>query len=282
MLVETALSMTGPGAVLASRPTGVAHVYTGPLTPSGRFIPRAGRPVCRARTRRLGVVTIPSRWSSLSHPGVLPRLCARCSACLARRRHTLSRCGVAVSQARQAEPLTARGAYRTTYTDLTPFDLLLAVQAADTTTELDVAAHLTLVLFGHLGCTRPVTRPDGRQVTSLHRAVADRRSDGRSGGTDRRWPGPPPHHQQHPTEKAENPGRLRGKDRGSQTKGFSHMSNLDTLNARLDTLPPGADARFRCYLLGALAGEVDPATWAACLETAQACVDRYHAQAVAS
>lgn len=60
------------------------------------------------------------------------------------------------------------------------------------------------------------------------------------------------------------------------------MSNLDTLNARLDALPPGTDAPFRCYLLGALAGEVEPATWEACLETAQMCADRYHRQAVAS
>lgn len=180
MIVETALKIAGPGAVLAARPAGVAHVYgPGPLTPSGRFVPRAGRPVCRARTRRLGVVAMPPTWSSLSHPGALPRLCARCSACLARRlrTHPTPPCGGAVSQARQAEPLT-RDSYRTRFADLTLFDLWLAGMTAETPAELDVVGHLALVLFGYQkGAADPVTRPDGRTVTSLHEVLARRRHE---------------------------------------------------------------------------------------------------------
>ena len=60
------------------------------------------------------------------------------------------------------------------------------------------------------------------------------------------------------------------------------MQNLNALNAQLDALPPGTDVHFRCYLIGALAGVVDPKVWDDALQTAQACVDRYSTPAVAS
>jgi hypothetical protein len=178
MIAERALQLAGPGAVLAARPTGVAHVYTGPLTPSGRFIPRAGQAVCRARTRQLRVVPTPPGWSTLqcSQAGArrLPRLCARCSTCLSRR--VPSPHGAASPVGRQVEQHpTSRAAYRHRFADLTPADLWVAAQLATTPEELAAVGHLSLVLFGHHGCTRPVTCRSGRIRTSLHQAISTRR-----------------------------------------------------------------------------------------------------------
>ena len=171
MIHETALRLAGPHARLVARPGGVAHIYTGPLTPSGRWA--SGRPLCRARTRRLTTVSLPAGWSSLS-PSTggpsLPRLCARCS--------------VALPEPGAAEQhLTTRTGFLAEYADLTPFDLVLAAKTADTAEELDQVAHLSLALFGHLACTQPVQRPDGVLVEPLHHHVIRGRTrvDG--------WPG---------------------------------------------------------------------------------------------
>lgn len=64
-------------AVLVHRPgSGVFHVYAGPLTPSGRFVPRTGRTACSARTRRLSVL---ERVGSVLDLGGR-HLCGRCEA----------------------------------------------------------------------------------------------------------------------------------------------------------------------------------------------------------
>lgn len=154
VIVERALALAGPDAVLASRPRGVPHVYVGPLTPSGRQVPRAGRTVCRARTRRLTV--IPSERRSSLDPCGPSRVCARCSACL-------SRDG-------QAEPLTSRAAYLEEYSGATKADVAFALELAATVAEVDAAAHLSLVLFGVAGCNDGFTE-HGRDWVSLHQLV---------------------------------------------------------------------------------------------------------------
>lgn len=147
MIHEKALALAGPGALLVARPAGVAHVYTGPLTPSGRYAAAAGQTVCRARTRRLTV--LPERPSSLAPRETgSPRLCARCSARLA------SCKGV---NARRAEPpCIHRSHYRRRYAALTLRDLWAQAVMAETLDELEAVAHLSLVLHGHAACDRPM------------------------------------------------------------------------------------------------------------------------------
>lgn len=63
------------GHVLAARPVGVAHLYSGDLTPTGKFVP-AGNPVtCKAKTGRLNVLT-----EGLTALGPDRRMCRRCMA----------------------------------------------------------------------------------------------------------------------------------------------------------------------------------------------------------
>lgn len=147
-----ALRLAGPGSTLVARPAGVAHIYTGPLTRSGRSVPRDHRTVCRVHSRRLSVLPV-----SEDGVGLGKRLCARCSGCLTRVGHP--------------EP-TTRDGYRTRYAHLTPWDLVVEARAATNEAELDEVAHLSLVLFGHPGCTQPITRPDGAESNPLHVHVA--------------------------------------------------------------------------------------------------------------
>lgn len=155
-MATKALRLAGPGAVLAGRPAGVRHVYVGPLTPSGRYIPHRGQTVCRARTRRLQVLE-PSAVGSMTYGA---RLCARCSACLLR---TLPRGG-------QAEPLTTRSAFRVAHIETTKADVAFALELATTPAEVDQAAHLSLVLFTVAGCNDGFT-DRGRTWRSLHQLV---------------------------------------------------------------------------------------------------------------
>lgn len=166
MIAETALRLAGPGALLVSRPTGVVHVYTGPLTPSGRFIPLACRTVCRARTRRLSV--IPSQRSSL-HAEPTRRLCARCSA----------RLEASPVAARRAGPLTTRDQVLAAHTTTTAVQLVHEAELAETPEQLDHVAHVSLALFGHLGCTTTEVPRGGRRTLHEHVTFHRRRLDPR-------------------------------------------------------------------------------------------------------
>lgn len=152
MIAATALRVAGPGALLVARPAGVTHVYVGPLTPSGRYIPRAARTVCRAHTRQLRVT---------DDRGLGKRMCARCSARLTR------------LQAGGA-PRT-RDDYLTRYGHLTAWDLALELTTAEDTAALDEAAFLSLLVVGHFGCKEPVTTPDGDTWPSLHQLAGTNR-----------------------------------------------------------------------------------------------------------
>lgn len=161
MIAEQALTLAGDGAHLVARPGGPLHVYTGPLTPSGRCVPRAARPACRARTRRLYVVTPPS--SSLCPGFVVRRLCARCSA------HLSS------GQVGRAHP-TTRGGWRDLLAGVTAEDLAFALLLAVSPAEVDAAAHACLLLHGVAGCRAPVRRRDGTVWPSLEQLTHEART----------------------------------------------------------------------------------------------------------
>lgn len=105
--------------VLVARPrSGVFHVYAGPLTPSGRFLPRAARTVCRAYTRRLSVLERDG--SVLDLDG--RRMCARCRVRL-------------VKVAGRALQPVRREACEEFYAGLTLADIVTATALAETPDE---------------------------------------------------------------------------------------------------------------------------------------------------
>lgn len=118
MSPAVALRLT-PGACLVARPTGVLHLYRGPLTPTG-CVPKRNRSLCRARTGRLHVQVI---------DGAGKRMCTRCTARLAP----------------QSTPVT-RDEFRARFAHVTTNDLLAELNAATTADEVDTAAHLSLLL----------------------------------------------------------------------------------------------------------------------------------------
>jgi hypothetical protein len=74
-LALTLVSALRLGAKLVSRRRGVAHVYRGPLTKSGRFVPAGRAVVCGQRTARLSVLL--DGLDALGVDGL--RLCRRCA-----------------------------------------------------------------------------------------------------------------------------------------------------------------------------------------------------------
>lgn len=159
MTPDNALRRAPAGARFVARPTGVLHVHTGRLTPSGRFVPRSARTVCRAHTGQLHVVAP----DDLQPPR---RVCARCSACLSRPGR----------RGKQADSLLTRDDYAAWYADLEPFDVYRAAEAAATIEDLDQVAHLSLVVLGYRACTRPVVTPTGEQLdTDLNAHIGHHR-----------------------------------------------------------------------------------------------------------
>ena len=143
--------------VLVCRPRGVLHAYVGPLTRSGRFIPRSARPTCGARTRALGVVP-------LSEVRDRP-VCARCTARL-------------LSHVQEAGHPT-RAQMLAAYADVTPFDLALDAWRAESVEDVERVQHAALLLFGAKAAKNdPVVAPGTGKVTGpldAHIAKAYRR-----------------------------------------------------------------------------------------------------------
>lgn len=77
------------GASLASRPHGVMHLYRGPLTRSGRFVPRDSQVVCRTTTARLTVRDTLSVVHGVYEGAV--EVCGTCSTRLASSRNRVGR-----------------------------------------------------------------------------------------------------------------------------------------------------------------------------------------------
>lgn len=158
---------------LVSRPHGVTHAYVGPLTPSGRRVPRSGRTVCRAHTRSLYVLPeLPSQGSVTTvSGGPRGRVCARCSARLLPRGEAAYR----------AEQPASRHEWVDTYSRLTPFDLAVDAYMATTAAEVDRVEFLAVLLVGWPAIhTHPVVSPTGKTTGPLTRHL--RKARGRVGG----------------------------------------------------------------------------------------------------
>lgn len=145
-------SAAGAGAHLVARPAGVLHAHRGPLTSSGRSVPRAGRATCNARTRTLAVV-------ALSEVGDR-RVCGRCSARLA------------------ASPVCEPGSLprheaRALYADVTPFDLAVDAWRAETAADVERVEWIALLVVGLPGLRRdPVVAPNGKENPPLDQLIA--------------------------------------------------------------------------------------------------------------
>lgn len=121
------------GALLVARPRGVVHVAAaGPLTPSGRALPRASRTVCRGRTGRLYLFT----------PGVTGvagsgrRFCRRCTAALP------------VSLGTAVDELRTRDHDIAAYGHLTADDLTIAASWCRTVEETHQVGRIGLIVLG--------------------------------------------------------------------------------------------------------------------------------------
>lgn len=149
----------GPGSRLVARPAGVAHVYAGPLTPSGRYVPTSARTVCRAHHRRLTV--LPERWSSLAPAGsVYRRLCTPCRTRL-------------VSRARRAPALVTHDDVVDAYRGTTVPELAACVVDAATTEETHRIGRVASALYGppRVRFTQSRMSPIEHALCDLHDAI---------------------------------------------------------------------------------------------------------------
>lgn len=140
---------------LVGRPRGVAHVYVGPLTPSGRWVPRAGRAVCGTRTRRLSLLELDG--TALDPVG--RRMCARCSTRL-------------LSAARRVEQSYSRDFVLTKYHHLKVQHLAYANALA---TSVDETHRIGAVTLQILGPGNPRGDQTQRAIHDLHRQIVARR-----------------------------------------------------------------------------------------------------------
>lgn len=147
MIPEAALAAAAPGTILVARPhRRVAHLYRGPLTPSG-YVPRTHRTVCRAHTRRLAPLPTERR-SSLDPASSGHRVCARCAVRLP------SHIG-----RRTARTPRTRQEWARRYAGLELRDLWAQTLTAETLDELEAVAHASLLVAGHATCQQPAPAP---------------------------------------------------------------------------------------------------------------------------
>ena len=146
----------GPGAHLVARPNGVLHTYSGPLTPSGRRVPRSGRAGCNVRSRTLTAVSLPAVESR--------RVCGRCAARLT----TSPAC----------EPGSLhREAARALYADVTPFDLAVDAWRCETEEDVTRLEWVALLIVGLAALKRdPVVAPSGKTSPPLEQLIARART----------------------------------------------------------------------------------------------------------
>jgi hypothetical protein len=145
---------------LAHRPgSPVVHLYSGPLSPSGRYAAAGGRTVCHARTRRL---TVLERDLGLLDHG--RRVCHRCVARL-------------TSLAGRATQPVSRDQFLAVYRGTTLRDLALMLAIATTVDETHRIGFLAQLLFGTPPVRRPVELSPRQAYYDLHAAVLRRRRD---------------------------------------------------------------------------------------------------------
>jgi hypothetical protein len=143
--------------VLVHRPRGVAHVYVGPLTPSGGFVPRCRRTVCGTRTRRLTVDgPVPVDTASAR------RMCRRCTTCLHLGKN---------SQVVQLP--TRREDWQAEFAGVTAWHLAVVAFMAETVTEVERLEWLALLVVGFPACRdNQITAPTGKVLPPLDVHVA--------------------------------------------------------------------------------------------------------------
>lgn len=152
------------GARLAGRPGAgrVWHVYTGPVTASGRFVPAAGRPLCGARTRRLGLLE-PTASLGLDLAG--RRVCRRCTAVLPPSLGHSTR-----------KRLLTRGDWVAAYDHLTLTDLEQAAAWTRTVAECHQVATVVSQTMGPKPLTPPARRTSEQtRLVDLHDFLNARR-----------------------------------------------------------------------------------------------------------
>lgn len=143
-LLATTRLTSADVVVLAARPAGVLHTYSGTLTPTGRS-PRAARPACGVRTRVLREVPLSEVRTR--------RVCVRCTARLTR----TSAAGEAGIQP------PSRGQLLAAYAGVTAFDLAVDAYRAETPADVSRVEWLALLLVGFPATSRDqVVSPDGK------------------------------------------------------------------------------------------------------------------------
>lgn len=156
----------GRGTHIVGRPrsiSGVAHLYTGPLTRTGRHVPLRGRPVCGARTRRLSVLEFPVALEA-GPDGDDRRVCARCRSCLVESR-----------QDRRQPTAPTRDDLAATYGHLSVNQLAAHARASRTRDEIDLVSAVALMNVGTVAGQRPIVLADGTHGPSLNDVIARRR-----------------------------------------------------------------------------------------------------------
>lgn len=146
------------GGHLVGRPSGVAHIYSGPLTPSGRFVPSKAATVCRAATRRLTVL----EGAAALGPG--RRVCRRCQVLLPP--------ALGVETGKQ---LATRDEWAAAYAHLTISDLVLAAAWCRTVEETHQVGYVTTLVHGPQPFRQPAVGAEGRDLFDLHARVLFRR-----------------------------------------------------------------------------------------------------------
>lgn len=132
------------GAHLTYRPgSRVLHVYRGPLTRSGRWVPRAGRTVCGARTRQLSVL----ERASLALDSGDRRVCLRCEAAMP------DAMGRAVTV-----DVGSRDAMKAAYDGLTPALLRWAGARCLTSSESHQIGRVASIVLGEKPANAPALR----------------------------------------------------------------------------------------------------------------------------
>lgn len=139
------LAIVSRGGLLVGRPAGVAHVYAGPLTPSGRWVPRGGRTACCAHTRRLAVLVDPKVTA-------VPPVAALGSESFRAGRRVCARC--LTHLARTATPLpVSRDGLIAAYGHLTVDQLRAANALTVTVDESSVVGRVAMAVAGPAGCS---------------------------------------------------------------------------------------------------------------------------------
>lgn len=210
MTARISLAVARMHGVLVARPSSpVFHVYAGPLTQSGRFVPRASRPVCGARTRRL--VVVERAGACLDTGG--RRVCERCSVRLS-----------AIARRAEQPPLNHdQAVVFWKAAKVTLGDLAVAITLAGSVAE----THSIGLALGQVFPPPPARRPAtgfGVALFDIHGALLTRRDDLRAAERT-------PDEIHAARTRREMQADEAERQRVAQTRAYQHARHEDRLNA---------------------------------------------------